>query len=265
MICLDEEKLFALVDDAASEKDAKVWRQHVDGCERCAKALKAMSNALAAIGEEEPLDVEAHADTVMASLDRAPPRRQRVLVPLVASGLALAAALLLGIGIGRGTKPADPGEFTARGGASAEAGSRRDVAIDVLKRQDGGVTRLRENDEVTPATIFSGEARNLGTAPSSVLVFIVDAKRETHWVYPAYTEPGANPASVSVAPAKDFTSLGSGAAFADLAPGPATVLVVVTSSPAHVDEIERTRDVATESLRRRFDDIRSIPIRVKTP
>ena len=33
MNCLDEEKLFALVDDAASEKDAKVWRQHVDGCE----------------------------------------------------------------------------------------------------------------------------------------------------------------------------------------------------------------------------------------
>ena len=57
--------------------------------------------------------------------------------------------LLLGIGIGRGTKPNE--EFTARGGVS-EPSLHRDVALDVLRRTDSGFTRVAPNDEIAPGT-----------------------------------------------------------------------------------------------------------------
>lgn len=230
-----------------------------------------MKNALDAIAEEEPLDVKAHADAVMASLDRAPAKRQRVLVPLAVSGLALAAALLLGVGIGRGTKPADPGEFTARGGGSATTRSLgRDVAVDVLKAdRDAGLSRLIENDDVTPNTGFAADGRNLGSKNACALVFIVDSARDVHWIHPQFSNPELDPSSVQIEPSTTFKGLGNGDGilFRDLAPGRANVVVMLTEQPLSVSAVEKLPGLTPADLRRRFPeaDIRSFPINVHVP
>jgi hypothetical protein len=263
--CLTEEELFALVDGAASDKDAAVWRKHVAGCERCTRSVEALEKALATLGEDEPIDVKEHADAVMASLDRAPAKRQRVLMPLAVSGIALAAALLLGIGIGRGTRPDDAGEFTARGGGSASA-LERDIAIDVLKAQaDGTFIRMEEHEAVATTASFAARYRNVGATNSCALVFLVDAKRDVHWLYPAFIDPRSNPSSIAIPPATAPHSMGDGVTFSDLAPGAAIVVTMLTKTPLSVSQIEQQSDVTPDALRRAFPDavIHVLPIRVQ--
>lgn len=272
MNCLDEERLFALVEGAASKKDSQRWEQHIDGCERCKKALETMQKSLLAIGEEEPLDVKAHADTVMASLGRKPASRSSNVWPIAASGLALAAALLIGIGIGRGTKPNDDGEFTARGGGAPSASGpsvnlKRDVAVDIMKSEDGGFTRLLEWDMATTKTVFAAEGRNLGTKNACVMVFVVDARRDIHWVYPAYTQPDSDPYSVQMEPTQDFKSLGPSVFFDDIAPGRATVVTMYTKEPMPVSVVEKAKGITPEALHRAFPDaeIRTRYVDVRVP
>jgi hypothetical protein len=172
---------------------------------------------------------------------------------------------LLGIGIGRGTKDDPGGEFTARGGSSASS-LERDIGIDVLKRNgDGTFARVEENDEVATTASFAARYRNVGASSSNALVFLVDSKHDVHWLYPAFTDPQMDPASVSIPPAKESQSMGDGVTFSEIAPGPATVVTLLTKQPLTVSQIERRNDVTPDALRRAFPEavVRALPIRVR--
>lgn len=258
--CLEDEEIFALVDGAASEKDAAVWRKHIEGCERCTKSVQPLERALAVIAEDEPLDATAHADAVMAAIERGDrvTKRRRV-QPVVLGGLALAAALLVGIGIGR--RHSDDG-FTARGMSEGSA-LARDVAITL--RANG--RPIAPNDELPPDARFDAMERNIGTSPAHALVFAVDAKANVHWLYPAYESTATDPPSITIASnTRNDLALGTAVAFDDLAAGPLSLVTILSPAPLHVSQIEtRGAALAPDELRRAFPetDVRVLPVRIR--
>lgn len=268
MKCLDDEAIFALADGAASEKDEGVWRKHITGCARCGAELRGLQKALEVLAEDEPLDVESHTNGVMARLDGAPARR-RPFAPLALSAIALAAALVVGIGIGRGTRPSVTEDFTPRGGGSATGSTiAREVALDLFVGAEGGrFERVAPNAEIASDAALLASGRNLATADVFALVFLVDAKNVVHWIYPAWTDPKTDPRAVSIPMSTDLTSLGDAVAFSDLALGPAEIVAVLGPLPMSVSQIEQRHDLAPDSLKRAFPaaEVRSIAVRVRAP
>jgi hypothetical protein len=96
-------------------------------------------------------------------------------------------------------------------------------------------------------------------------VFLVDAKRDVHWLYPAFIDPRSNPSSIAIPPATAPHSMGDGVTFSDLAPGAAIVVTMLTKTPLSVSQIEQQSDVTPDALRRAFPDavIHVLPIRVQ--
>ncbi len=249
--CLDDEESFALVDGALSEKDAVVLRRHLEGCERCRARVVAMEKSLAVLGEEVALDPAKHADAVMAALDGVrveakPPRRIGRLVPIAMGALAAAAALVIGINVGR--RQHEDG-FVARGGAVVDAPIGRSVAVTVHALDNDVPRPLTNNAVVGKDTRFAASHRNTGSTHAYAMVFVVDAKRAVHWLYPAYESLGSDPASVSLAPTEGREAMmGTGASFDDLAPGPMEVITVLSREPIHVSRIERLPEPSLSAI-----------------
>ncbi|HMA91398.1 MAG TPA: hypothetical protein VKP30_01880 [Polyangiaceae bacterium] len=79
---------------------------------------------------------------------------------------------------------------------------------------------------------------NLGSSPFEYLViFSVDAHKNVRWFYPAYEQPGTNPASIAIkhdladVPLPDLIHQ-------DWAPGPIAIHALFSSRPLHVLEVE---------------------------
>ena len=198
---------------------------------RCAKALKATSNArLDAIGEEEPFRREGarrHGDGL---LDRHPAAPAR---PSCARGERGCARRRAPARYRTAAAPpADPAS-SRRGRLLGGGRSRRDVAIDVLKRARTAarhpVPRERRGD--ARDDLSRGEARNPGTAPSSVLVFIiVDAKERRTGVSRITPSPAPIPRRCRSRRRRTLHPCSIGRR-SGLAPGPATVLVRSRARP----------------------------------
>ncbi|HVH46066.1 MAG TPA: zf-HC2 domain-containing protein [Labilithrix sp.] len=256
--CLGDEELFALVDGALPAKDAMLLREHVDGCARCADSVKTLERALSCLAEEPPLDVRAHADAVLAALDRPQPQARvrpwRRALPLAIGTLAAAAALVVGVGIGRHRTTGDDG-FTPRGGALIDAPLGRSVAV-TIQTLEGDLPRaLVAGSKVTSETRFVASHRNTGTATAYALVFGVDARGDVHWLYPAFEAAGTDPASAPLPPTEGREALmGTGAWFDDLSPGRLSIVTILSREPLHVSRIEgrAALGLGVEALRREF-------------
>lgn len=263
--CLEDEELFALVDGALSEKDERPIREHLEACVHCKEGVARIKGALACLSKEEPIDMAAHVDVVMAAIERAPssvarpPRTTRVL-PVALGALAAAAALVLGVGIGRHSPES---EFTARGGAAVDAGLRRTVALTV-QVLDGEVARpVVRGTVVTRKTRFLASHRNTSVVAAQAMVFAVDSKNTVHWLYPAYDSASADPPSVAlVGTGGSEVMMSSAVSFEDLSSGPLTLFTVLSREPLRVSRIERMRDLSLAALRRELSeaDISSIDV-----
>lgn len=255
--CLSDEEMFSLVDGALAPGDSELLRSHSSGCSRCSNAVATMERSLAGLADEPALDVAAHASAVLSAIDRPTPAvRPSRFVPVAVSTLAVAAALVLGIGIGRRSSTED--EFAARGGAS-DTSVGRSVAV-TLHAVDGDVTRkVTAGVSVSGGARFVASHRNSSATPAYALVFGVDSRGEIHWLYPAYESIGSDPASVPLEPTQGReASMESAVSFDDLAPGRLSLVTILTREPLSVSRIEsRAKSVSNlepNALRKAFPE-----------
>ena len=156
---------------------------------------------------------------------------------------ALAACLLLFI-----RSRGDDGVYIPRGGHDASVTT--DVRITIYTMP--GMKPLAES--VEPTTAFTGTYTSLLPDKAYALVFAVDAKREIHWVAPAFLDPNEDPSGLVLEKTASETPFRSSVVFEELADGPLSFFSVVTTDEVHVSDVERLppEDRTKERLQARF-------------
>jgi hypothetical protein len=128
-------------------------------------------------------------------------------------------------------------EFRAKSGSSLVARPSRWAGVRVFH-----ATRTRQpeplKDTVSTEDGLLFSYTNLGNNPFDYLaIFAVDARQNVRWFYPAYDQPGTDPASISIkrglanVPLPDLIHL-------DWIPGPIAIHALFSHRPLHVLEVE---------------------------
>ncbi len=264
--CPTERELLAFADADLSPEQLQRVERHLEGCSPCAEhvmELTRLMSELAAPVTPASFDVTEHVEAVMQRLDTPVAARARPrLAPWAAVGaaaLAAAAVLLLFSGEAEG-----PGQLAARGGA-AEPALSRDVGVQ-LYTQAPELRALAAGARIYPGSALTAGVRNTGRAAAHLLLFAVDANDVVHWIAPEYTLPGSNPPALSVAPSVEERLLPTAAVFDDLAPGALRVVVVLSSEPASVADVEAltAEQLGSRSLTQRFPraEVRELVLQV---
>ncbi len=144
--------------------------------------------------------------------------------------LASAAALAI-VGVGR---PRLREHWTARGSSHRET---RGVSIQTLVARDHALlpidqASLHAGDGITVRFVNdTGERRYLA-------VFVVDAARAVHWIYPAYVDEATNPTSIELEPNSEPRVLAEIVEPDRPASGPLRVVSVTSREPLSVKAVE---------------------------
>ena len=246
----DESRLAALLGEL-SVNQARALAAHRVGCAACRQALLADEQLLAdlAAAPELPQSEPAFTASVMAACRAAPlaqprPRTRQRNVETWSAALALAAcAAALSVALPWSRRASD---FQARGVSAAHAPA---VSAEVLFVRDAVFhpvlgARLREGDAL--AVRYT----NRGDVPRYLAVFALDARRELHWIYPAYVDAAANPGSVILAPDARDKLLSEVVEPEAPAAGELRVFALVTDAAVHVKEVEALprRQLSAERL-----------------
>ncbi len=237
--CPRAQELTRLLDGELTENRAAGVRAHLGACAACAAELEAqrrLVDRLAAPIPHRPLDEALSA--VMQRLDRAEaPARSRPTAGLVVralGGVAAAAAVVLVTVALIPRSERDPGEFSARG---AGVDWTRKVGVE-LWALESAPRRLSPGDRLPPGIALVGSFSNVDAAPAHLLAFALDARGEIHWLYPAYTDPRSDPASVRLDASVVQRALPDSVILEDVAPGPLRFVLVTTREPLRVSDIE---------------------------
>ncbi len=237
MLCPTDHDLARLVDGALSWEETERSREHLARCAHCRDredALRMLIDDVKA-AVPAPVDVRAHARAVMGRLDRPlvegahPPRAWWWMT-------ATAAAVLLVVGYRGLHQRSATDAWQARGGHVAPA-IGRDVGVQPYAVQ-GGLQPLESGSTIDAATPLTAGFRNLGQTPAFLLLFAVDAHRVVHWISPSYTRPEEDPVSTRLPVSTSERVLDETVVLEDVSPGPLRVIAVITSSPAHVSDVE---------------------------
>jgi hypothetical protein len=259
MMCPDYDELFQYREHELGERRAGEVRRHLAGCPACTDQLAALAHLVADL--RAPISPATLAEPyavarVMRRLD-APVRPARRVWPQLCLAMAAAA-----IAVVAATWPArDPGTFTARGGAGGVATDH--VTAEAIARGVGTtlfavgarIEPLAAGARVSPSTAFVLGYRDLSRAvPLFALVFAVDARREVHWLYPAFTTAADDPPAVALSPSDTTRLMAETVVLDRVPPGPLRVIVVVSAECLRVSTIERLRgdELAATALQRRF-------------
>ncbi len=222
---------------------------HADHCTSCRRevtTLDDLARALRAPAPGVPADMVTR---VMARLDD-PPAPARHRWSLLIGGLVAAAALAVFIAVDRSGERSD---FTARGHVTRDLGRQTGIELYAL----GGELRpLGEGSRVARDTAYVASYRNLREDDAHALVFAIDSAREVHWLYPAYSDPATDPASVALAAARSPVLFTETVVLDDVALGPLAIVTVISEQALHVSAIEQLpRDARTaDVLRARWPD-----------
>jgi hypothetical protein len=140
----------------------------------------------------------------------------------------------------------------ARGGAISNPLARA-VSVEPYVLS-GSAFHILADDSVEQDANLSASVRNLGNRPMYLLVFIIDARGEVHWISPSYTRADEDPTGTRLAPQQDERLLETAVSFDDLALGPARIISIVDVAATPVSAIERlSREQLTlSSLGQRF-------------
>ncbi len=249
--CPVEEELLSFVDaDLPPEQLGRIER-HLELCSACAKRAIALSELLtdvAALPAAERLDVGAHVASVMGRLDEpvATTSGPRWAAWVTAAVAAAAVMLVLS------TRTA-PLQHVGSRSDSAGPSLERDVGIE-LYTQAEKLSHLETGASIGAATALTATIRNSSGSPLYLLLFAVDSRRNVHWLAPAYTELGSDPAAVSIAPQLGNQLLGSAAVFDDLAPGALKIVAVLGREPMRVSQVESLTgaELEPDGIRKRF-------------
>ncbi|MDB4975619.1 MAG: hypothetical protein JWN48_3960 [Myxococcaceae bacterium] len=235
----DETRLAALLGEL-SVNEARALERHCESCTLCTAALRADEQLLGDLAAWPALADREHSFTakVMAACTASAPSidvggRRRRTVAVWSSSLALsacAAAWLL-LGTPRVDERADT---QARGAAATD---RPAVAADVLFVRDAVLHPL-SGAQLRDGDALAVRYTNVGDTAKYLAVFMLDAQRELHWIYPAYVDARDNPRSVALTAGVRGKLLDEVVAPEQPAAGPLQVFTVVTSAPLHVQDVE---------------------------
>ncbi len=265
--CPTEEALIAALDGEATVNADARTRAHLAECGRCRNAWKELEEILAGIRAPYPtVDVDRAVAGVLRRIsapviEPAPPRRRWRGAALVAGSILAAAgvALVAGRGVplarvGKLAPSADEQEFAARGGGALTLAQAVRVTFE---REGTALVALAGGETVAKDAKLTVVYRNARERePAYLLAFAVDARKQVHWLFPAYEQAGENPASVRLASAVGEAPLGTSVILDDPSSGPIHLLSIVSAVPRHVADVESLSPTALslDALRARFHD-----------
>jgi hypothetical protein len=212
--------------EAVLADSAEARRRH----DELARIRDALGSPVSQIGE---LDLAAR---VLLAIEQPPARRRRTARfaswPLV----ALAAGLVVGVGL-LARESREASEFRQKSAASPAGTASRFAGVVAHHVTAGGVTeRLGAKLPARDGLVFS--YTNLGPNPFGYLmIFGIDESGEVRWYHPAYDTLGTNPASIPIEAGVASASLGA-LVVHELAPGPFRLHALFTRQPLHVVELE---------------------------
>jgi hypothetical protein len=201
--CPDEEQI--LLDELGELKvhDSRALDGHTASCPGCRQRRERLRALLVELGEAArhlPDDRGAFRARVQAAMSA--PTRPAAAAPgspwplrrpgwaLAAAAVALMPAVLL-LRPDRVTTPTE-GRFTARGPVLAPA-SRADVLLVRARKLAEVAGQTIGPDDALAVRVGNGEDREL-----YLLAFGRDAAGEVHWFFPAYRDPGDDPAALRI-------------------------------------------------------------------
>jgi hypothetical protein len=239
--CPRTPELVRLLDGELTENRAAGVRAHLDACAACTAELDAQRTLVGRIAAPIPeLRLDEALSSVMRRLDLAEaahvplrPRRVAGLAVPALGGLAAAAVVLVALALSPDRAP-DRGEFSARGASVAWS---RKVGVE-LWALEGGPRRLSAGDRLAPGVALVGAFSNVDAAPAHLLAFALDGHGDVHWLYPAFDDPGSDPASVRLEGSVIQRALPESVILQDVPPGPLRFVLVVSREPLRVSSIE---------------------------
>jgi hypothetical protein len=252
MSCLTSDELLLAI--AGTEPD------HVQTCATCRDeltALRAVTDTLAEPTQQDVQDAARITQSVLAKIAASTPRKAGG-TPAVArmwfAPLALAAVAALGIGV----------QFRARDSIQARGSHTAESTVQALARRTGVVlyrldeTRpiaIERGERLSPRTAFVAGYRNIDREGSEYFTaLLVDAKGETHWLYPGFGSADETPSSIKLTPSKGETLLSSSVSFEDLPPGEARIVMIRTRAPIDVRALDAIQNPSLTTLSSRYAD-----------
>lgn len=154
--------------------------------------------------------------------------------------LAAAAAAVLGLGHWRqpptlDTRPGEDG-LVARGVAAARHSAT--VQAFVGRAAPGSAAKLLEGAELGAGDGILVRYSNPGAERVYLMVFALDARREVHWLHPAYLDAASDPSSLELRHGVMGQALEEVAEPESPAPGALGVYALLTSQPLTVKAVE---------------------------
>jgi hypothetical protein len=269
--CPRGDDLGRLIDGELTENRAEALRAHLSACPACADELSRLHRLLGALAAPVPDAPRPGAlQALMARLDEAAPgpaapasRPWRPARRAIGLGAAAVAAAVLAIGLavhpgpkgfGPSGEPGDDGTFAARGGAPAWT---QQVGVE-LWALEGAPRRLDAGSPLPAGTPLVASWRNLDRAPAYLLAFALDARGEVHWLYPAHLDAGQDPEAVRLEGAVARQAMAESVILQDVAPGPLSLVTVLSRQPRRVSDVEGVPPEARTAgaLRARWPDAR---------
>jgi hypothetical protein len=238
-LCPTDEDRVRLVDGSLSPEEAERVQAHVARCQRCREHDEVLRELIADLKAAVPalVDARAHARAVMDRLDRpvvSRPRPRRALWFGGASSAAACALIVGGYLVSRA--PPAAGTWQARG-AHTQPTLGRDVGVQPYAAR-GELRPLASGATIDDATPLTAGFRNLGSAPAFLLLFAVDARHVVHWISPRYLRLEDDPVSTGLPTTTAEHVLATTAVLEGVVPGPLRIVALITSTPAHVSDVE---------------------------
>lgn len=273
-----------------SENQARAFRAHRGECRRCAERAEEAEQLLRDLAAPAPIPEGGTARAVAQVMARIDDYERQRRVPNQPSwkwwgGVGAAAALALGIvssqklfrdlltentSLPAPTSPGD--EFAARGrplglGLRQQVGIRF-YALESRAASDSTLRLLEPGARVHANTAYTVSYRDLGgVAPAYLMALGVDSKNVVHWIYPAYTSPDQDPASVLLVPNTQEIPMPESVVLEAPARGPLRLFAILTRQPLRVGILEALRgdELQLSALRQRFPeaDIRETTIEIE--
>jgi hypothetical protein len=229
---------------------------HADECKTCRDelaALRALAQELGAPTEQDVEDAQQVSKLVLAKVREAATPRRAIVTRWVAP-LALAAAAVIAVGVRYRSET----DVRARGAGTSEAPGAalaRRTGITLYRLEGGKPIAIQRGDKLAAGTVFVAGYRNIDKAGNEYFTaLLVDAKGETHWLYPGFTDPNEAPTSIKLNESIQETLLSSSVSFDDLPPGDARILMLRTREPVDVRTLDQIKRPTLTALSSRFAD-----------
>jgi len=244
MNCPSFEEIIQHLEEDLPVSRSKEIEDHMGFCAPCKKIVADVRGMTSRIAKEpgefrSPEFVKRVVSSAASVLKTAPERHGRPfwIWPAIAVPLVAAAALMVVLPLSNRGATGEDSSFVARGGA--EIDPSRWISLEVFHPQGtaGSYVPVQDAVQADEPLVFS--VKNNRQSPYRFMMVLgIQSTGATYWYYPAYTEPGQNPKSVSVAASQETQNLGEEIRH-KLSPGWLRIVGIFSERPLDVQTIER--------------------------